>query len=105
MLELNLSIPTFRMINWVIRENIDPAARAIQRINFSNIALPGRSILEIENVCIMTQVGIYNKIFKPDPSENPLASALWISLVLRLYLIVYSSSCHNSDTISVCVPD
>ena len=48
--------------------NIAPAARPIRIINSSNIALPGRTIveeillLEIEMVCIMNQVGIYSEI-------------------------------------------
>ena len=37
---------------------------------------------------------------KPAPSENHLGLALWISLVLRLYLIVYPSSRHNTVTIT-----
>ena len=62
-----------------ILENIGPAARAIQKINFSNIAQPGMiildvSLLEIDSICIMTEVGIYGEI-KPGPSENPLGSA------------------------------
>ena len=32
---------------WNIMQNIAPTARAIQRNNFSNIALPGRTILEL----------------------------------------------------------
>ena len=44
-----------------IMENIGPAARAIRKINSSNIAQQGRTILdvsflEINNVCIMTDV-------------------------------------------------
>ena len=47
--------------------NTAPAAWAIQRINSSNIALPGRTILEvycleIYNVCIMTQVRMHGEI-------------------------------------------
>ena len=49
---------------WATLENIAPAAKPIQRMNSSNIALPERTILEeviIENknVCDMTQVWIY----------------------------------------------
>ena len=84
-----------------IRENIAPAARAIQRINSYNIALQEWAILEslfleIKNVFIMTLVGIYRKIY-PEPSENPLDSSLGISVVLMLYFTVYPSSCHNTD--------
>ena len=72
-------------------------------INSSNIALPGRTILEellleIENVCIMTQVRMYSEIY-PELSGNPMASALWISLVLTLYFTVYPSSCQNTDKV------
>ena len=50
-----------------VLENIGPAARAIRKINSSNIAQPGKTILdvsflEIDNVCIMTQVRIYGEI-------------------------------------------
>ena len=60
-----------------IWENIAPAARPIRRINSSNIALPGRTLLEvkfleIENVCIMTQVRIYGDI-QPEPLKIPQA--------------------------------
>ena len=34
-------------IYWAIRKNIAQAARPIRRINSSNIALPGRTILEV----------------------------------------------------------
>ena len=42
-----------------ILENIGPAARAMRKINSSNIAQPGKTVLnvqflEIDNVCIMT---------------------------------------------------
>ena len=45
-------------IQWNYRTNIAPAARALRRINSSNIDLPGNtkliiSFLEIDNVCIM----------------------------------------------------
>ena len=48
-------------------KNINPAAIAIQKINFTNIAQPGKTILdvsflEIDNVCIMTLVRIYGEI-------------------------------------------
>jgi hypothetical protein len=48
-------------------KKIAPAVRLIWKINFSNIALPGRTILEvyfleIENFCSMTQVRIYGEI-------------------------------------------
>ena len=57
-----------------ILENIRPAARAIQKVNFSNISQQGRtildvSLLEIDNVCIMTQVGMHGEIY-PRPLEN-----------------------------------
>jgi hypothetical protein len=47
--------------------NIVPPARQIRTIDSSDITLPGRTILEvylleIENVCIMTQVKIYGEI-------------------------------------------
>ena len=47
-------------------KNIGPAARALQKVNSSNKAQPGRtildvSVLEIDNVCIMTQVRIYGE--------------------------------------------
>ena len=56
------------IIYWAIQENIAPAATPIRRIKSSNIALPGRKIqklklLEIENVCIMTQVRTYSDIW------------------------------------------
>ena len=54
--------------------------------------------VEIENVCIVTQVRIYDKIY-PEPSGYPLGFALGISLGLRLYFIVYPSSRHNTDTV------
>ena len=46
---------------------IAPAARALRRIHSFGIVLLGTLILrddffEIDNVCIMTQVGIYSKI-------------------------------------------
>ena len=47
---------------------------------------------------IMTQVRIHGGI-QPEPSVNPLGSALRISLVLRVYLIVYPSSHYNTDTV------
>ena len=50
-----------------------------------------------ENVCIVTQVGIYCEI-QPEPLGNPSGSALGISLGLRLYFTVYPSSRHNTDT-------
>ena len=53
----------------------------------------------INNFCIVIQVGIYNEI-KTRPLENSSGFALGISLGLRLYFIVYTSSCHNTDTIS-----
>ena len=49
-------------------------------------------------VCIKTQVRIYGDT-EPEPSGNPLGSALGISLVLGLYFIVYPSSRHNTDTV------
>ena len=52
----------------------------------------------MENVCIMTKVGIYSEHY-PEPSGKPLGSALGISIVLRLYFTVYASSRHNTDTI------
>ena len=87
------------------RGKYTPAARPIQRINSSNIALPVKTILkvkllEIENVCNMTQVGVYGEIW-PEPSGNPLGSAHGISLVLRLYFTVHPSSCHNTDTVLI----
>ena len=94
---------SYCFIYWAIRENIAPAARPIRRINPSNIALPGRTILEvqhldIENVCILTQVGIYGEI-NPEPSGNSLGAALRISLLLRLYFTVHPSSRHNTNTV------
>ena len=79
------------------------AARLIGGINSSNIALPGRTILEvyfflIKNVCIMTKVRIHSEI-QPEPSGNPSGSALRNSLVLRLYFTVCPSSRHNTDTV------
>ena len=73
-----------------IQKNIAPAARAIWRINSSNIALPGRTIMELEpleivSFCIKTHVNI--------------AGALWKSFVLRLYFTVYPSFSHNTDTL------
>ena len=90
-------------IYWAIRENIAPAARPIRKINTSNIALPGKTILEvylleIENVCIMTQVRIYGEI-QTEPSGISTGSDLRISLVLRLYFTVYPFSCHNTNTL------
>ena len=41
---------------------------------------------EIENDCIVTQVGVYNEI-SPEPSGNPSAFTLGISLGLRQYFI------------------
>ena len=52
----------------------------------------------VKNVCIVTWVRKYNEI-KPKPEGNPSGLALRISLGLRLYFIVYPSSCHNTDTI------
>ena len=46
----------------------------------------------------MTHVGIFCEI-EPEPSRNPLVSALGISLELRLYFTVYPSSCHSTDTV------
>ena len=90
-------------IYWAIQENIAQSARLIRRFNSSNIALPQRTIMEkqllqIEKVCIMTQVGIYGEI-KPKPSRNPLGSAHGISLMLRLYFTIYISSRHSTNTI------
>ena len=50
-----------------ILESIGAAARVIRNINSSNIAQLGRTILdvsflEIDNICIMTQVGINGEI-------------------------------------------
>ena len=63
------SSPTdpYCFIYWATRDTLAPAARPIHKINSSNIALPGRTILdlkllEIENVCIMTQLWIYGEI-------------------------------------------
>ena len=53
---------------------------------------------EIENDCIVTRVGVYDKI-SPEPSGNPSGSALGISLGLRRYFIVYPSSRHNTVTV------
>ena len=49
----------------------------------------------------MTRVGGYNEIL-PEPSGNPLGSALGISCGLRQYFIVYPSSRHNTVTIRGC---
>ena len=38
------------------------------------------------------------KVGYTEPSRNLLGSALGISLVLRLYFIVYPSFCHKTDT-------
>ena len=48
-------------------ENIDPAAIAKWKINCTSIAKPGRtildvSLLELDNVCIMTWVRIYGEL-------------------------------------------
>ena len=87
---------------WATQGNIAPAAGPIQRINSCNIALPGRTILEvqlleIEKVCIMTQVRIHGEI-QPEPLGNPSGSTLGISHLLRLYFTVYPSTHHNRDT-------
>ena len=76
-----------------------PVARQILRILFKYCSTR-KDIMEYENVCIMTQVGIYGEI-QPDPSGNPLCSNIWISLVLKLQFTVYPSSCHNTDTIYI----
>ena len=46
----------------------------------------------------MTWVRI-NSEKMPEPSRNPLGSALEIYLVLRLYFIVYPSHFHNTDKV------
>ena len=56
-------------------ENICPAVRVIQEIISTNIAQTGRPILdvtflEIDNVCIVTIVRIYVKMW-PEPSRFP----------------------------------
>ena len=48
-------------------DNLGPAARAIRKINTYYIAQPEWTILdvsisEMDNVCIMTQVGIYGDL-------------------------------------------
>ena len=53
----------------------------------------------INIVCIMTQVGIHGEI-QPEPSENPLHSALKISIILRVYFTLYPSCYHNTYTYS-----
>ena len=93
----------FCFIYWAIRENTASAARPIWGINSSNIALPGRtilevSLLEINNVCILFHVEIYGEI-QPQPLGNPSGTTLVISLVLRLYFTVYPSSRLNTYTI------
>ena len=67
-------------------ENIAPAAKVIRRMKYFRIDLLGKPILavillEIDNVCIMTQVEIHCKI-KPQPSGFTLGSALRNSLGL-----------------------
>ena len=52
----------------------------------------------IKNVCILTRVRKYDER-KPEFLGNPLGFALGISLGLRLYFMVYPSSCHNTDTV------
>ena len=69
-----------------------PAARPIQRINFSNIALPGNwKCLYLDSSWDMQ----WNIAW---PFRNPLGSTLGITLVLRLYFTVYPFSRHNKDT-------
>ena len=52
----------------------------------------------IENDCIVTWVGVYDEIL-PQPSGNPLGTALRISLGLRQYFIVYPYSSQNTVTV------
>ena len=54
---------------------------------------------EIENVCIVTWVGVYDEIL-PEPSGNLSGSALG----LRPYFIVYRSSRHNIVTFYLVKP-
>ena len=55
--QLGLYYPVFAQMSRRILEYIGPAARAIRKINSSNIAQP-----KIDNVCIITQVGMYCEI-------------------------------------------
>ena len=52
----------------------------------------------IENDCIVTLVGVYDKIL-PEPGGNLSGSTLGISLGLTQYFIVYPSSRHNTFTV------
>ena len=89
--------------NELLLKNIGTAARAIQKINSSNIAQLGKkkqdvSFFQINNVYLMTQVTRYGAIYL-ELLENPLGSALGISLELSIYFNLYPSPCHNTDTV------
>ena len=97
----NVLFETECFVYWAIQEYKSLAARPIRRINSSNIALLGTSLLEItfleiENVHNMTQV-VFTLIYSLSPLKFPWAPPLGYPLFLG-YISGYIPR-HDKNTI------